>query len=214
MVKIFSKGVSTLVYFQLLVKFLYKIPREYPCFFSKSQSKKNSKKSKGYRTIKFFKMSEKYSSKSGWYLAVKGLFYQKLQIDKMIIFSMLDQNLEYFGTRQLLLENEELLSHFTYCWTNKKNMRKNHKVRYAILFIKNFWCTFLCLQSSKTKITKKKETFSDAMLFVSKKQKQHKNAPIFYWNPSIKKQKKSSKIKHKYQNCSVGPPSSDPHYFL
>ena len=36
----------------------------------------------------------------------------------------------------------------------------------------------------------KKETLSDAMLFVSKKQKQHKNAPIFYWNPSIKKQKK------------------------
>ena len=34
--KIFSKGVSTLVYF---VKFLYKISREYPCYFSKSQSK-------------------------------------------------------------------------------------------------------------------------------------------------------------------------------
>ena len=106
-----------------------------------------------------------------------------------------------------------------YLLLNKKNMRKrNHKVAYAIMFIKNSWYTGTVYISLSTifqnKNHKKKETLSDATLFVSKKQKQHKNAPIFYWNPSIKKQKKSSNIKHKYQNCSVGPPSSDLHYFL
>ena len=42
----------------------------------------------------------------------------------------------------------------------KKNLRKrNHKVAYAIMFMKNSWYTFLCLQSSKTKITKKRNIF-------------------------------------------------------
>ena len=60
LVKIFSKRVSTLVYFQLLAKFLYKIPREYPCFFSKSQSKKIPKNPKDTVPLKFSKYPEKF----------------------------------------------------------------------------------------------------------------------------------------------------------
>ena len=77
---------------------------------------------------------------------------------------MLNQNLEYFGTHQLLLKNEELFSYFTNCRTNEKKLEKKksqgcicHHVHKKILGI-HFFVYNLPKQKSP-----KKETFSDAI---------------------------------------------------
>ena len=160
--------VSGFLFFQIFVKFCYKIP---PSLFSRNQSKKISKKIQGC-TLSFLKMSGKESQKTGGGVSsVKGTVLSTLANSQNdTIFHAKSERWIYNLPKQKSQEEEKF--------------------------------------SDAIRITKAKTTLKSLQFIWNensnrKSKKCHQESFIF-----------ALKIKHKYQNFSVSPLSSDPHYFL